>query len=119
MIQVKRVYEAPAEADGLRILVDRLWPRGLSRENAAIDYWFKALAPSNTLRHWYDHDPEKWPEFRARYLDELRESLPEELYQLQHWLTAGRPVTLLFGSRERACNNAVALKGFLGEGLLF
>ncbi|WP_198962712.1 DUF488 domain-containing protein [Mangrovitalea sediminis] len=116
---MKRVYEPPAETDGLRILVDRLWPRGLSREKAAVDYWFKALAPSDTLRRWYDHDPEKWPLFRTRYLDELRDPLPDELCQLQHWLTEGRPVTLLFGSRERTCNNAVALKGFFDEGLLF
>ena len=71
-IQLKRVYEEPSPADGFRILVDRLWPRGISKEEACVDLWLKEVAPSDELRKWFDHDPERWPEFRARYRAELK-----------------------------------------------
>ncbi|HEY8031311.1 MAG TPA: DUF488 family protein, partial [Methylocella sp.] len=71
-IQIKRIYDPPAASDGTRILVDLLWPRGLTREEARIDAWIKGVAPSNALRRWFSHDPEKWPEFRARYITELK-----------------------------------------------
>lgn len=118
-IQVKRVYEAPSSGDGLRILVDRLWPRGLSRDKAALDHWFKDLAPSHELRRWYGHDPEKWMDFQRRYLAELHQAAPESLSLLKHWINERRLLTFLFSARNLERNNAVALKVFLEEGLLF
>lgn len=118
-IQVKRVYAAPSSGDGLRILVDRLWPRGLSREKAAVDHWFKDLAPSHELRRWYGHDPQKWADFQQRYLNELYQSHPESLHLLKHWVEEEQPLSLLFGARDLERNNAVALKAFLDDGLLF
>jgi uncharacterized protein YeaO (DUF488 family) len=110
-IQIKRVYEPPAAGDGERILVDRLWPRGLSKEQARIDYWVRDLAPSNELRRWYAHEPEKWPEFRRKYFAELGE-LEEKVDELLGHLEQG-PVTFLFGSRESQLNNAHALKEYV------
>lgn len=81
-IRLKRVYEAPAPDDGLRLLVERLWPRGLRRDAAHIDHWFKDLAPSSELRRWYGHVPERWPEFRTRYLAELDDAEPETIREL-------------------------------------
>ncbi len=107
---VKRVYESPSAGDGVRVLVDRLWPRGLSKGKAAIDLWLREAAPSDALRKWYKHDPEKWPEFRRRYFAEL-DAKPEELAPLAK--LGRRRVTLVFGSREERLNNAVALKEYL------
>lgn len=111
MLRVKRVYENSEPSDGRRILVDRLWPRGVSKQEAAIDFWAKEIAPSNELRRWYQHDPEKWPEFRRRYLAEL-DSNPEAVAELRASLGKGT-VTLVFASREKELNNASALKEFL------
>jgi len=111
MIRVKRVYEPPSAGDGTRILVDRLWPRGLSKERARIDLWPRDLAPSTELRKWYGHDPARWDEFRRRYRDELAGK--EDLMRAIRERERAGPVTLLFGSREESLNNAVALKGFL------
>lgn len=110
-IAVKRVYDPPATEDGFRVLVDRLWPRGIAKARAAIDLWLRAIAPSDALRHWYQHDPDKWDEFRARYTAELeaQEAAVSEL--LQH--CAAGPVTLLYSSREQRLNNAVALRDYL------
>lgn len=116
--QVKRVYDAAASTDGTRILVDRIWPRGLSKERARVDAWLKGLAPSTELRKWYAHDPAKWPEFQRRYLEELRKTETEDLNRLREHLRSGGRITLLFGSREREKNNAVALKTFLDDGAL-
>src|SRR3954468_19432618 len=102
-VQVKRVYEPAAAGDGLRILVDRLWPRGISKAGAKIDEWMKEIAPSNELRRWYGHDPKKWNEFRRRYKAELAEK-PELLAELKK-LTRSKPVTLLFSSKELELNN--------------
>ncbi len=109
MIKVKRIYEAPARSDGHRVLVDRLWPRGKSKEKARIDLWLKEVAPSNELRKWYGHEPAKWGEFRKRYFAELsdKEDLLAQLEGLKG------TVTLLFSSKELKLNNAVALKEHL------
>ncbi len=110
-LRVKRVYASPSPEDGARILVDRLWPRGLSREKARVDLWLKELAPSTELRKWFNHDPAKWDEFRQRYRQELRQQ-PAALAQLVE-LAGTRPVTLLFGAKEERFNDAVALKAFI------
>jgi uncharacterized protein YeaO (DUF488 family) len=108
MLKIKRVYDKPERADGERILVDRLWPRGLSKRAAAIDEWMKELAPSHELRKWFGHDPARWREFRRRYLTELRrqrETLAAIARKAKH-----QTVTLLFGARDTEHNNAVVLK---------
>ena len=110
-IRTKRVYEAPDPADGRRILVDRLWPRGLSKAAARIDYWAKAIAPSTRLRQWYGHDPDKWKEFRRRYFAELGAN-SEGVDELRRELGKGT-VTLLFSSKEERLNNATALQEYL------
>ena len=112
-IHTKRVYEEPARSDGRRILIDRLWPRGLSKERAAVAFWARVVAPSNELRRWYGHDPEKWGEFRRRYFAEL-DANPEGLAELRAALGRG-PVTLVFGSKEAELNNATALREYLQE----
>jgi uncharacterized protein YeaO (DUF488 family) len=110
-IGIKRVYEKPAKQDGFRILVDRLWPRGLTKEKAKIDFWPKSLAPSTELRLWYGHDPGKWDEFKSRYYKELQAD-PETLRELSARLRRG-PATFLYGSKEERLNNAVALREYL------
>lgn len=110
-IKLKRVYEAPEREDGFRVLVDRLWPRGVSKSSAQIELWLKEIAPSNELRKWYSHDPAKWDEFRKRYFQEL-DNHPEEVEQLNKCVSLGT-VTLVFSSKEQKLNNAVALKEYL------
>jgi len=110
-ISLKRAYETPSPADGRRVLVERLWPRGLSKEKAAVDVWFKEVAPSTELRRWFGHDPAKWEEFRRRYREELRER-PEELQSLRSLVEAG-PVTFVYGSRDQEHNAATVLKELL------
>ncbi len=110
-IHVKRVYEVPSRADGKRILVDRLWPRGLSKEKAKVRYWIKEIAPSTELRRWYAHDHQKWPEFKSRYFSEL-EANQEALEVLLKDMSEGT-VTLLYSSKEDRLNNAFALKEYL------
>jgi uncharacterized protein YeaO (DUF488 family) len=106
-IAIKRVYEQPKESDGMRILVDRLWPRGLAKEKARVDLWLKDIAPSNELRKWFAHDPKKWPEFQARYKEELK-AHPGPLVLLKKE-AAKRPITLLYGAHDQEHNQAVAL----------
>ena len=113
MIKIKRVYEDPDPDDGLRVLVDRLWPRGLSRERARLYRWEKGLAPSDELRRWFGHDPERWPGFRSRYRDELEARRPM-LEELAGLAAKGR-VTLLFAAHDERYNNAVVLKELLEE----
>ncbi|MBT0664682.1 DUF488 domain-containing protein [Geobacter pelophilus] len=108
MIRIKRVYEQPEAADGVRILVDRLWPRGVAKESARFDEWCKEIAPSNELRQWFGHDPARWEEFRIRYLQELT-GHKEILTRLQN-LAQKETVTLLYAARDEAHNNAVVLK---------
>jgi uncharacterized protein YeaO (DUF488 family) len=107
-IDVKRAYEPPARSDGHRVLIDRIWPRGVTKEDLGVDAWLKELAPSTALRKWFGHDPKKWDEFKARYAREL-EQHPDALEQLVAKAKAGR-VTLVFGARDVLHNNAVALK---------
>jgi uncharacterized protein YeaO (DUF488 family) len=111
MIRVKRVYDPPARADGTRILIDRVWPRGLSKQAVAADEWLKAVAPSTALRRWFGHDPEKWTEFRRRYAAELGKQ-DEAVARLRALARRGT-VTLVYGARDTAHNNAVALKAYL------
>jgi uncharacterized protein YeaO (DUF488 family) len=117
-ISVKRAYEAPAKSDGTRILVDRLWPRGLSKTDAAIDHWLKDIAPSTDLRKWFAHDPARWEEFRQRYADEIR-GHPEQLDELRARARSGR-LTLVFAAHDESRNNAVVLRdvllGHVGSG---
>jgi uncharacterized protein YeaO (DUF488 family) len=110
-IRLKRAYDPPAAADGPRILVERLWPRGLTRERAKIDHWCKEVAPSPDLRRWYGHDPARWPEFRRRYRAELR-SNAQEVTRLAE-LCAGRRVTFIFAARDESMNSAVVLRDYL------
>lgn len=113
MIRIKRVYEEPSEDDGLRILVDRLWPRGLSKAKAKIDRWEKDLAPTTELRRWFGHDPVKWEEFLQRYRAEL-EGKEEALARLRREANDGT-VTLLYAAKDEEHNNAVALKRYIEE----
>lgn len=110
-LRIKRVYQAPADDDGLRVLVDRLWPRGLKKQEAAVDLWLKEIAPSTELRRWFGHDPEKWTEFRRRYRAEL-DGKKEELETLRRRADERR-VTLLYGARDEEHNQAVVLKDLL------
>jgi len=110
-ILLKRVYEATEPTDGCRILVERLWPRGVSKEDARIDLWAKETAPSTELRRWFDHDPDKWAEFKRRYFGELR-TRPESLEPVLERIQAG-PVAFVYSSRELRFNNAVALKEYV------
>ncbi len=107
-IRVKRVYDKPAKADGRRVLVDRVWPRGLTKEKAQIDDWLKEIAPSARLRKWFGHDPARWKEFKKRYAKELDDQR-EPLEQLAREARK-RTVTLLFGAKDVEHNNAAALK---------
>ena len=105
------MYEEPEEADGRRVLVDRLWARGLSKEKAKVDVWVKEIAPSTELRRWYGHDPNKWTEFKTRYAAEL-EANPRKVEELLAEVQAGI-VTFLYSSKEERLNNAVALKEYI------
>lgn len=112
-IQVKRIYEEPKRSDGFRVLVDRLWPRGISKERAALDLWMKTIAPSSELRRWFGHDAKRWKEFVRRYRAELREH-GAELAELRS-RARKQPVTLLFGARDIGHNEAVVLREVLEE----
>ncbi|HNQ56452.1 MAG: DUF488 domain-containing protein [Candidatus Desulfobacillus denitrificans] len=112
-IKLKRAYETPAKSDGMRILVDRLWPRGLSKARAAIDHWLKEVAPSNELRQWFGHDPEKWPEFRKRYRAELKDN--PALAELRDLSRKGT-VTLVYSAKDELHNQAVVLRQVLDGG---
>ena len=107
-VRLKRAYEPPAPADGTRILVDRLWPRGVTKAAAAIDQWVKDIAPSTELRKWFGHDPARWQEFRRRYAAEIRER-PDELLNLRDQAKRG-PVTLVYSAHDEAHNHAMVLR---------
>jgi len=111
MIQVRRAYDAPAEADGRRFLVDRLWPRGVKREDLKIEDWLRDIAPSSDLRKWFGHDPNRWQEFEKRYLAELDEKA-DALAPLRQAALEG-DVTLVYGAKDTEHNNAVVLKAYL------
>ena len=110
---IKRVYEQPAPDDGTRVLVDRMWPRGLTKERAAVDVWVKDVAPSTSLRAWFSHDPARWAEFRRRYIAELSANA-DEVGRLIALMSAGK-TTLLFGAHDTEHNNAVALAEYLAS----
>jgi uncharacterized protein YeaO (DUF488 family) len=114
MIKIKRVYDLPAKDDGFRILVDRLWPRGMTKEKAKIDLWLKEIAPSDELRKWFGHDPKKWQEFKSKYKAELKNK-KELLAKIKQMEKEKRTVTLLYSTKETEHNNAVALSTFLAE----
>lgn len=111
MIRLKRVYEEPSKEDGFRILVERLWPRGLTKERAAVDLWLKDIAPSPELRIWFGHDPTKWEEFCERYRAELERK--QELINLLKQKSREGTITLVYAARDEKHNGAVVLKTFL------
>lgn len=110
-IRLKRAYEAAERGDGTRILVDRLWPRGVKKSDAAIDHWMKEVAPTTALRVWFGHDPARWKEFRTRYAAELRDR-PEAIATLRALAEAG-PVTLVYAARDEARHHALVLREVL------
>jgi uncharacterized protein YeaO (DUF488 family) len=112
-VKIKRVYEKPSKQDGKRILVDRLWPRGLTKEKASVDLWLKEIAPSTVLRKWFGHEPDKWKEFQKRYQDELKNN-KEQVSLLKEQVKKG-PVTLVYGAKDEEHNEAVVLKEWLGK----
>ena len=111
MLKLKRVYEEPSPADGLRVLVDRLWPRGLTKERTAVDLWLKDVAPSTELRKWFGHDPAKWKDFQARYRQELREK--KDALKMLEAKCREQTVTLVYGARDEEHNEAMVLKKIL------
>ncbi len=116
MVRIKRVYAPPASEDGYRVLIDRLWPRGLAKEAAAVDLWLKEIAPSTELRKWFGHDAERWTEFAQRYREELKD--PERaaaLERLRAIVRDRRCVTLLFGAREETLTHATLLRDLLSK----
>ena len=110
-VKVKRAYERPAADDGVRVLIDRLWPRGVRKVDAAIDQWIKEIAPSTALRQWFGHDPARWEEFRRRYAAELREH-PEQLARLRELARRGT-ITLVYAAHDELHNDAVVLRELL------
>lgn len=115
MIQVKRVYHDPSPRDGIRILVDRLWPRGLKKEVAHVQEWRKDLAPSDALRRWFKHDPAKWSEFRRRYRKELTDGAQMEALRQLAGIAKRKRITLVYGAADEEHNQAVVLKELLDE----
>ncbi|WP_240099657.1 DUF488 domain-containing protein [Thermomonas flagellata] len=112
-VAIKRAYAPPEPGDGMRILVDRLWPRGLRKQAAHIDLWLKEVAPSTALRQWFAHDPAKWGEFRRRYLAELQAGAAAEALQTLRAHARQRPLTLLYAAHDEAHNQAVVLRDLL------
>lgn len=110
-IKIKRIYEEPKKSDGYRILVDKLWPRGMKKEKAAIDLWVKEIAPSDSLRKWFNHDAKKWPEFKKRYAKELSNN--QDAIDVILKEARKKTVTLLFSAKETEHNNAIALLDIL------
>lgn len=114
MAKIKRVYDKKGKDDGFRILVDRLWPRGMSKEKAQVDFWLKEIAPSNKLRKWFDHDPEKWPEFQNRFKKELNEN-KDSVDILKKKIKENKNVTLVYAAKDKEHNNAVFLRDYLNK----
>jgi uncharacterized protein YeaO (DUF488 family) len=111
-LRLKRVYLKPEAGDGCRVLVDRLWPRGLSKSKAKVEHWLRDIAPSTSLRKWYGHDPKRWVEFKRRYAAELKRE-EDTVQELKLLLKRHKTVTLVFSSKEEKLNNAAALKAYL------
>lgn len=113
MLKTKRVYEDPADEDGYRVLTERLWPRGVSKERANLDQWMKGIAPSHELRKWFKHDPQKWDEFKDRYRRELFGS--EQVEELLNIIEKNDTVTLIYASKDEKHNSTILLKDFMNE----
>jgi uncharacterized protein YeaO (DUF488 family) len=113
VIRLKRIYDPASSADGFRVLVDRLWPRGISKERATLDLWLRDVAPSDELRRWYAHDPERWPEFQRRYRQEL--AVNPAIQELRDLARSHPVVTLLFAARDSERNEAVALAALIED----
>lgn len=118
MIQIKRIYEEPQKSDGLRILVDRLWPRGVSKEKAALDLWFKDIAPSNDLRKWFGHDPKRWSDFQKKYKTEIKAN-KVVFDELKEIVKQRKTVTLLYAAKDVEHNEAVIIRDLLEPPRLF
>jgi uncharacterized protein YeaO (DUF488 family) len=112
MIEIKRAYQTVDERDGFRILVDRLWPRGISKDKAKLDLWMKDIAPSNDLRKWFGHDPDKWEEFQNKYIEELKDK-KQFLKEIKDIEKEKLTVTLIYGAKDEEHNNAVVLRDIL------
>jgi uncharacterized protein YeaO (DUF488 family) len=112
MIKLKRIYEETQKEDGYRILVDRLWPRGVSKEKAALDLWFKDISPSDELRKWFGHDPKKWQEFQRKYESEIKKNM-DAFNSLRQIVKDKKTVTLLFAAKDKEHNEAVVIKKLL------
>ena len=110
-VKLKRAYDPPSTNDGTRVLVDRLWPRGISKERAAIDHWMKDIAPSSQLRKWFAHDPARWKEFRRRYSNEVRRN--SDLLDQLRGLALQGPITLVYSARDEKHNDAVELRALI------
>lgn len=110
MLKTERIYTKPADMDGCRILVDRLWPRGISKVNAHLDYWLKEVGPSNDLRKWFGHDPAKYPEFKQRYLAELKDNVAYAILKELVTSHAEQDIILLYGAKDEEHNQAIILK---------
>jgi len=115
LVKLKRIYEKPHSSDGIRVLVDRLWPRGVSKSRAKIDEWVKEIAPSDGLRKWYGHQPDRWKEFEKRYERELRSAERKELIRLLRSKARGRTVTVLFAAKDQEHSNAKVLVRLLKQ----
>lgn len=115
MINIKRIYEEPSKSDGVRILVDRLWPRGIAKDKAAIYEWAKELAPSGELRNWFGHKPERWPAFQKKYTEELKNNNTVTEFMKAH--KKDKLITLLYGAKDEIHNQAVVLRKFLQDNM--
>ncbi len=114
MLKIKRAYQPADENDGFRILVDRLWPRGVSKAKAKLDLWMKEISPSNNLRQWFNHDPVRWNEFQSRYIDELKDK-KEFLKQIKDLEKDNPTITLVYGAKDEKHNNALVLRDVLKD----
>lgn len=114
-VRIKRIYDAPHPDDGLRVLVDRLWPRGLSKDRTSVDHWLRDIAPSDELRHWFGHEAPRWAEFERRYFAEL-DANADVVARLRALIAEAAMVTLLYAARDEAHNNARALADYLDRG---
>lgn len=114
-IHLRRIYDQPEQGEGTRVLVDRVWPRGISKDEAGLDHWFKELAPSTELRKWFGHDPKLWAAFKQKYRKELKDDDKREKLEELAELAASGPVTLLFGAKDMKHNQAVVLREVLEQ----
>jgi uncharacterized protein YeaO (DUF488 family) len=115
-ILIKRVYETPAASDGYRILVDRIWPRGISKQKAGLSLWLKTIAPTTELRKWFGHEPARWQQFRRRYLQELKTN-GDDLEVIRNVLKTSKTITLVYSAKDTARNQAVVIREYLENNL--